>query len=65
MSNCRSCGAEIKWIKTKAGKDMPVNAKAMTVVSEEGEVITNVRLSHFSSCPQANQWRKNGNKRGI
>ena len=24
-SKCRSCGAEIKWLKTKAGKNIPVD----------------------------------------
>ena len=62
MTKCKSCGAEIEWIKTKAGKSMPVNAKAMTVITEDGEVITNVRLSHFSSCPDANGWRKKKDK---
>lgn len=27
MSRCRSCGAEILWIKTGRGKMMPVDAK--------------------------------------
>lgn len=27
MSRCRSCGAEILWIRTQAGKMMPVDIK--------------------------------------
>lgn len=27
MSRCRSCGAEIRWIKTFSGKQMPVDAE--------------------------------------
>lgn len=27
MSKCKSCGAEIIWIKTKSGKAMPCNAQ--------------------------------------
>lgn len=27
MSKCRSCGAEIMWIKTVNGKNMPVDAE--------------------------------------
>ncbi len=27
MSRCKSCGAEIIWIKTTAGKSMPCDAK--------------------------------------
>lgn len=30
MSKCKSCGAEIVWIKTAAGKSMPCNAAAVT-----------------------------------
>jgi hypothetical protein len=46
MGKCRSCGAEIGWIRTKAGKNMPVDAKPIpfvewlegdTLVTEEGE----------------------------
>lgn len=28
MSKCKSCGAEIIWIKTKSGKTMPCDAQA-------------------------------------
>lgn len=41
---CRSCGAAIVWILTKAGKKMPV------------EIAT--RESHFARCPAAKEWRK-------
>ncbi len=27
MTRCKSCGAEIIWIKTTSGKTMPCNAK--------------------------------------
>jgi len=42
-SKCRSCGAEVWWIRTFAGKMMPVNRDG---------------TSHFSTCPQAAKWRK-------
>lgn len=47
MSKCRSCGAEIKFIQTTAGKWMPCNPDAIhfnecdeptTLVMEDGEV---------------------------
>ena len=51
MSKCRSCGAEIKWIKMASGKSMPVDAKpisfvlthpgeekALTLVTDEGKI---------------------------
>lgn len=30
MSKCRSCGAEIIWIKTAGGKAMPCNAQPVS-----------------------------------
>jgi hypothetical protein len=49
MSKCRSCGAEIKWIKTVAGKNMPcdperkaywlIEGARASIVTEMGEVI--------------------------
>lgn len=37
MSYCKSCGAEIKWIKTKAGKNMPVDAQKHIIIKGEGK----------------------------
>lgn len=48
MARCRGCGAEIDWIRTRAGKNMPVDPEPVFVavddgsdvfVSDEGEVI--------------------------
>lgn len=48
MSRCRGCGAEIDWIRTRAGKNMPVDPEPVFVavddgadvfVTDEGEVI--------------------------
>lgn len=48
MARCRGCGAEIDWIKTRAGKNMPVDPEPVFVavddgsdvfVTDEGEVI--------------------------
>jgi len=43
QSACRSCQATIYWVKTPAGKNMPVNP--------DGE-------PHWGTCPQAKQWTK-------
>lgn len=45
-SKCRSCGAEIYWVKTKAGKSMPIERTA------SGDMI-----SHFATCPNASKHR--------
>ena len=36
MSTCRSCGAEIKWIRMASGKANPVDPYKRTVVRDEG-----------------------------
>jgi hypothetical protein len=47
---CRSCGREIVWLKTKAGKDMPTDAET---VGPGDEVFDGRRhMSHFATCPQ-------------
>lgn len=84
MATCRSCGAEIRWIKTRNGKNMPVdpeeyyvlegavteNRQAITFVSGDGRIIRGVTvrpenplgeicyISHFATCPYADQHRK-------
>lgn len=42
-TSCKSCGAVIFWIKTAAGKSMPV---------------TGAGISHFADCPNADAHRK-------
>lgn len=79
MSRCRSCNAEILWIKMASGKNMPVDpfkhtiikgAGNETLVTEDGHIIhgrfasyeeganASGYISHFSTCPNANQHRK-------
>ena len=41
--HCRSCGAEVLWCITPAGKKAPINRDG---------------TSHFADCPQARDWRK-------
>ena len=50
MSKCRSCGAEIVWIKMASGKKMPCDASPVTywakmggtekIVTPNGEVVS-------------------------
>ena len=42
---CKGCGEYIKWIKTRNGKNMPVNADG---------------TSHFATCPKASDFRRRG-----
>ena len=34
ITNCRACGAEIGFIKTQAGKTMPVDAKSKWIATD-------------------------------
>lgn len=54
---CRSCGADIKFIKTVKGKAMPVEVKQIWILTEDGELVKGY-LPHWSNCPGANEHRK-------
>ncbi len=74
---CRSCGAEVTWVVTAAGKDMPVDvlpvADGNILLLASGVAVYRAKtdqstlpgfddapryVSHFSTCPQADKWRK-------
>lgn len=60
MSECKSCHAEIKWVDTKTGKKMPLDAKPFSAVQVKegiGEVIQ-VYMPHWGTCPSAGQHRR-------
>jgi len=53
---CRACSAPIVWLITAAGKLMPVNQDSFApgdVYYEPGK-----HVSHFTTCPQANSFRR-------
>ncbi|KKL56683.1 hypothetical protein LCGC14_2242950 [marine sediment metagenome] len=66
MSNCRSCGVEIKWIRLRPQmKPHPVDPMPKKVIvlgdvisdgSPVGKMVDGY-TSHFASCPDAGQWR--------
>lgn len=63
IKRCRSCGAEIHWVRMMSGKKMPVDVRHQTVVvehpTEPGLYITKVGYtSHFATCPNTDQHRK-------
>ena len=53
---CRTCGAEIVWLRTASGKNMPVDATSWEPGDETFEPQRHV--SHFATCPQAHQHRR-------
>jgi len=54
MANCRSCGAEIWFVKTKNGKFLPVD----TDPGQDKEYDREKMKCHFDSCPDAEKFRK-------
>ncbi len=64
-AKCRSCGAYIVWLKTKAGKTMPVDADSVddadapVGAGEKPLFDANAgHVSHFATCPNADKHRK-------
>ncbi len=56
-TDCKSCGADIVWMKTMKGKNIPVDAE--TVGDMEAEIFDpDTMETHFSTCPDSNSWRK-------
>lgn len=56
MSECRSCGAEIVWMKTKNGRNIPVDPETATKGNKEFEPASG-HISHFATCPFADDHR--------
>lgn len=62
MAKCRSCGKEIKWLKTISGKNMPVDIEPVhfleggkgLYVTDDGAVI------HGTECPKEQTGSKKG-----
>lgn len=70
---CRSCQAPIIWVRTTAGRRMPLDAQPTAqgnVVLRDGVATVlsgpapdgNGRMPHHATCPDAAQWRRRGRK---
>lgn len=62
---CESCGALIVWFRTKTGKRMPVDESSTQPTDAAHQLDLKMpsrpegrHVSHFSTCPQANDWRR-------
>ncbi len=55
-SRCRFCGQAIKWIKTKNGKNMPLDP----VNIDEGDILYDRERhsSHWDTCPKRDKARQ-------
>lgn len=68
-ARCRSCGAPIIWVVTENGRRIPLDADSerrfviRDSIQAKGPRLALVRptyQTHFATCPQADQWRKDG-----
>jgi hypothetical protein len=69
MAFCRGCNARIEWHKTAAGKAIPLDpdphpdgnitfdSAARVVYAAKGSK-PRMYLSHFATCPKADEFRK-------
>ena len=62
MVHCKACEAEIKFIRTEKGRNMPVDTKPITVITSLGKTIKGF-IPHWANCPGANQFRKKSTDR--
>ena len=53
---CRSCGQYIVFLPTATGKTMPVDAESVDEGDDEFD--PKKHISHFSTCPEADKFRK-------
>lgn len=58
LKTCGSCGASIVWSKTAHGKPIPLDPPLLTIVVDTTGVVVRGRISHFSTCPNADSHRK-------
>lgn len=57
MAKCKGCGAEIIWITTIFGKQMPCNAEKTTIITDGGQTITG-HIPHWATCPKYKDFKK-------
>jgi len=56
VSTCRACGALIIFLRTKAGKQAPVDAHSVEPTDVEFD--PKKHATHFASCPKADEFRR-------
>jgi hypothetical protein len=67
MAQCRTCSAVIVWGITENGKRVPLDPlEKRYIFPGDGDLVVMVdtHLSHFATCPQADQHRKEKPLRG-
>lgn len=56
IRRCRTCNAQIIWMKTAKQNVMPVDADSVDPGDEEFD--TTKHVSHFASCPNSDKHRR-------
>jgi hypothetical protein len=57
MATCKSCGAPIVFIQTKGQKWEPCNVQRTVIITPVGETVSG-HISHFATCPNADEFRR-------
>ena len=57
---CKKCGAPLLWIKTSSGANAPLDAVMIAGIDADG-VAHRIYLNHFSTCPKADEVRREKN----
>lgn len=63
FGSCRACYRSIEWVRTLAGRLMPVDRPLLPIrlhERQDGTMLTVIesRQSHFATCPAADRFRK-------
>jgi hypothetical protein len=61
---CRLCGAEIEFIRTPAGKLMPLDVGPKSVVVDNNGVVHVGRTPHWATCTDPDAARSRRNRLG-
>lgn len=56
-ARCRGCGAEIYFVTTTGGAEMPCDRRRATVVTSDGRVVQGYP-PHWGTCPQQKNFRR-------
>lgn len=62
---CKGCGKAIVWAKSDTGATIPLDPQApVYTLNEDGTCARNkdAMVTHFATCPNANQFSKGGKK---
>jgi hypothetical protein len=58
IRSCKSCSAPIVWLKTVAGKNMPVDADTVKADDLFNLFDSSKHRSHYATCPNAKKHRR-------